>query len=116
MGYGFRISLTVLEKTHDAEPRWMCGPGRVDMLFSVVAEGGMEEPFPGADNLVKGEELLQTAPSKCGRLGRVPSWLQGREVHGGDTSRKAGNGAGGVSLGLVSWLSWITRGWLNRLC
>lgn len=27
VGYGFRISLTVLEKIHDAEPRWMCGPG-----------------------------------------------------------------------------------------
>lgn len=36
------------------------GPGGADTLFSVVAEGGMEEPSPGADNLAKGEELLQT--------------------------------------------------------
>lgn len=77
VGYGFGISLTVLEKRYGAEPRWMrgpgWGPGGADMLFSGAAEGGMEEPSLGADNLGR----VRSSPNS----GRVPPGCV-REIHG----------------------------------
>lgn len=71
VGYGFGISLAVLEKAHGAEPRWMrgpgWGPGGAAVLFSGVAEGGMEEPSLGADNLGRVRNSSKLWPG--------PSWL-----------------------------------------
>lgn len=80
------------------------GPGGADTLFSVTVEGGMEEPSPGADNLAKGEKLLQTPPSlhKGGLARSPPGCTRGRFVAGdaqaaASMSREAENGAGKAS-------------------
>lgn len=61
------------------------GPGGADTLFSVAAEGGMEESSPGADNLAKGKKLLQTPLSaRVGCLaGSPPGCTRGRFTGGG---------------------------------
>lgn len=65
------------------------GPGGADTLFSVVAEGGMEEPSPGADNLAKGEKLLQIPPLvRAGDLAGSPrGCVRGRFTGWGDVRR-----------------------------
>lgn len=93
VGYVSGISLIVLEKAHGAEPRWIWGLGRARGLLVGAAEGGMEEPSLGADNLgrVRSSSILWPGPSW---LHEGHCWVGGAVLQPPAAEGLQGEGAG----------------------